>query len=327
MFATTNTVQEWGLRWRSFFLILIGVFARIGPASKVAAFVLVPKPRVTPTKNNFHPFRQGHGRLIYHNKQNVQFIPAYGGRSTAPIASLAALASSDDELNRIEIGIQTSQILMDARRRNELKENIRLQFPLVPESLIDLGIDVTAQAFTKVVPEKMQAALRPGGMELMRPEIEQVIVEYALEQPAVIDVPILQKREKRTIISSIVSVALDCVLKDAQEILAAPEVRLEELEEMVKEIKARMGFRRLVLYRIRRNRKTLMIGATFSIFAMIVYQQRSLPVVARCVSAAAKACAAIASVATRSYTALSDLSRNTMKYLIRAKRAIAAMRP
>ena len=323
MIATAKTVK--GLRRRHFFFVLIGVCAYIGHTWIVAAFVLAPKPRVTPTKNNFHPFGQGHGRWI-HYSNHVDFIPTYAGRTTRPIASLAALASSNDELNRIEIGIQTSQLLMDARRRNELKENIRRQYPLVPDSLIDLGIDVTAQAFSKVVPEKMQAALRPGGMELMRPEIEQVIVVYALEQPAVKDVPILETREKRNIISSIVSVALDCVLKDAQEILAAPEVRLEELEEKVKAIKAQMGFQRLVLYRIRRNRKTLVVGAALSIVAVIVYQQRSLPVVARCVSTAAKASAAIASVATRTYAVLSGLPGLTMKYFVKAKRAIATMR-
>lgn len=319
----TLACEATNFKWMTFFLTCVCTFC--DPTYTVTAFV--PKPFGKPTKSMFNPFEHRLVRELIDTRHFLLFDRMYAGHGTVPATALAALASADDELNRIEIGIQTSQILMDDRRRNELKKDIRREFPLVPESLIDSGIDITAQAFTKVVPEKLQAALRPGGMELMRPEMEQVIVDYALEQPAVQNVPVLQKHEKRNIIKAIVSVALDCVLKDAQAILAAPEVRLEQLEEQIREIKARMGFSRLVIYRVRRNRKRILVGAVVSLIAMIMYQQQSHPLVAQCFSCAGRASTVIATVVQNCSATVSSMISTTMKNVVKMKRAITAIVP
>ena len=229
------------------------------------------------------------------------------------------------------IGGRSTINMIEKERRDKLKKSIRQQFPLVPESLVDSCIDIAAQAFTKVATKKLQAALRPGGMDRLRPEIEQVIVGYALEQPAIQKAPLLEKKEKREVVEAIVSVALDYVLKDAREVLAAPEVRLEELEEQLKEIKERMGLRRLVWYRIRHNSKSIMVALTLSAVAMLVYQQRSVPIVAQILTSMTKTLAkisnAIATGATSCYTAVHALSRTATGYLARIKTAIAALMP
>lgn len=181
----------------------------------------------------------------------------------------------------MEVGIQTAQLLMDERRRDTLKRQMKKEYPLVPESMLESSIDITAQAFTQVAPEKLKVALRPGGMERVRPELEGVIVDFALSQPVVQNIPILDSVDKRKLVKLIVTMSLDYVLQDAEEVLAAPEVRLESLEEQMREVKKMMGPARLFLYRVRHNLLEIGVASALSLVAMLLYQYRSLPLIAQ----------------------------------------------
>lgn len=283
-------------------LLLASSFRQFYCVVNVAAFA-PNSPLVQPNKRNVL-FHLNSGSLK--NKRihlETRCTPTFAFSSTSTALSLAS------DKNRMEVGIQTAQLLMDAQRRDELRKQLKQKFPLVPESLLDAGIDITAQAFTEVAPGKLKAALRPGGMDQMRPEIEQVIVDYALEQPIVKNSPILDKKDRRNVLVAIVDMALDYVLKDAQEVLAAPEVRLEELEEKVKAIKRQMGTRRLIWYRIRHNSKGIALAFVVSAAAMLLYQQRSAPIVAKVLKTTTKMSAPVSAAITKFWTA----SRSSLK--------------
>jgi hypothetical protein len=199
-----------------------------------------------------------------------------GGRR-GPLSALAMLPTNND----MEVGIQTAQLLLDPRRRQKLKDQMQQKFPLVPDAVLDSSIDITAQAFTKVAPEKLKIALRPGGMDKVRPELERVIVRVVLDQPAIQSIPVLNSKDKKKLVEAVVTMALDNILKNAQEVLAAPEVRLEALEAQVREVKAMMGPWRLFLYRLRHvNPQSVVAFLTLSVASIVMYQQRNLPAIA-----------------------------------------------
>lgn len=181
--------------------------------------------------------------------------------------------------NNIEVGIQTAQLLMDRKRHDNLKKKMKKQFPLVPDVVLDSTIDMVAQTFTKVAPEKLKLALQPGGMDQVRPEMEFIIVQYTLKHPLFEGIPIFNNVDKRRLVEAIVSRALDYVLQDARQVLAAPEVRLETLEEQLTEIKALMGPKRLFMYRVRHNYKRIAIFAAIALVSTAIYQQRNVPAV------------------------------------------------
>jgi len=178
----------------------------------------------------------------------------------------------------IEVGIQTAQLLMDPRRHDKLKLNIQRRWPLVPDAFLDPCIDLCADAFKNVAPDKLKLALKPGGMEKVRPDIERSIVNVAMEQKMVRDIPVLNDADKSKMLEAIVDLALDSILDDAEEILAAPEVRLETLEREMREVKQLMGPWRLILYRVRNNPLPVSIALALSVTC--IYVKRDDPLVA-----------------------------------------------
>lgn len=193
----------------------------------------------------------------------------------------AAMTTLLARSNNIEVGIQTAQLLMDSKRHGILKKKMKQQFPIVPDVVLDSIIDTIARAFTKVAPEKLRIALQPGGMDQVRPDLERVIVRIVLEHPVIQSILLLDDRDKTLLVQTIVSKAIDYVLRDAQEVLAAPEVRLETLEEQLTEIKALMGPRRLFLYRLRHNYKRFALLLAISMSSIVIYQLRDAPVMVR----------------------------------------------
>lgn len=173
----------------------------------------------------------------------------------------------------IEVGIQTAQLLMDPKRHDKLHQQLSRQFPLVPKPFLDACIDLVADAFMTVAPNKLKQALRPGGMEKVRPEIQRGITGVVLEQPMVRAIPVLNSKDKANLIESIVDMALDYVLQDAETVLAAPEVRLEALEEEIREVKRLMGPWRVLLYRIRHIPLAMIVTALTAALFVLVYQQ------------------------------------------------------
>ncbi|CAB9518991.1 expressed unknown protein [Seminavis robusta] len=207
------------------------------------------------------------------------------GEPKTSLTMLPLFPKFGEKKNGMEVGIQTAQLLMDSRRRERLKKNMKVQFPMVSDAVIDSCIDITAHAFTQVAPEQLQIALRPGGMDRVRPDLEQVIVSFALEQSVVQKIPVLDAESKRKLVEALVGMALDYVLKDAEEVLTAPEVRLEALEEQIREVHAMMGRRQLFLYRVRHNAKEIVTGIVISLAALVIYQQRQVPMVAKVLAA------------------------------------------
>lgn len=86
-------------------------------------------------------------------------------RSREIIILSAGLSPFGGEKKGMEVAIQISQLLLDTTRRNQLKTKMKQQFPVVSDAVVDSSIDITAQAFTRVAPETLKTALKPGGME------------------------------------------------------------------------------------------------------------------------------------------------------------------
>jgi len=136
----------------------------------------------------------------------------------------------------------------------------------------------------------------------VRPQIEQVIVSFCMEQSAIQNIPFLDDESKRRLVQALVGMALDNVLKDAEKILASPEIRLEALLEQAREVEAMMGPRRLLWYRIRHNPRKILGSLLVSMTVILMYQLRHVPVVAQMLSVAGRACTQVGgglSVATR----------------------------
>jgi hypothetical protein len=177
------------------------------------------------------------------------------------------------------IGIQTAQLLLDKRRHDELKRNIKVDYPLVPDSVLDICIDITAKAFTTVAPEKIRNALQPGKMEQAQPALKKALVSAALDQKVIRNMPVLTSKDKEALLGNVVDLALRFVLRDAKAALAAPEVRLQALEEQVRNVKAQMGPLRLARYRLRTNPLQVAAPVLLALSAVLAYAQRDDPTV------------------------------------------------
>ena len=168
--------------------------------------------------------------------------------------------------------LKTFQTLSDKRRQNLLKQDLRKQFPLIPGDMLDACIDMAAQGFATVAPAQLQKALTPGGMAKIRPSLRDTIVDNLLEQKGIQDLPILKPSDKKRFLTSLVDLALDYLLKDAQEILAAPEVRLLALERQQEQIFRLLGPWKSLFYRIRYHPRTavvVLLVTAFAIFQLV----------------------------------------------------------
>ena len=170
---------------------------------------------------------------------------------------------------------------MDPRRRDELKKQMQERYPLIPDAVVASSIDVTADAFARLAPEKLQVALRPGGMARAQPELEGALVDAALRSGLLSNVPLLDEKSQRQCVEVVVAASLNYLLQDARQVLAAPESRLAALEEQVREVKRMMGPARLLMYRARRRAREIGVAAAFSATAFLVYRKRSHPMVAK----------------------------------------------
>lgn len=183
---------------------------------------------------------------------------------------------NDDKRNGMELGVQTAQLLLDKNRQAALKRELKTKFPMVPTNVMDGTIDVVAKSFATVAPSELRQALQPGGMAKMRPTIQKKMVQSLMTQSIIRDIPLLEKADKRKVCEAVVDLALDYALKDAQELLAAPEVRLEALNVKRQEIQKQMGWKKLIIYRIRHNPRKVALAVIVSAF--FLYQQRKVPV-------------------------------------------------
>jgi hypothetical protein len=177
------------------------------------------------------------------------------------------------------IGIQTAQLLLDKRRHDELRQNMKVDYPLVPDSVLDICIDITAKAFTTVAPEKIREALQPGRMEQAQPALKKALVRAALDQKVIRNMPVLTSKDKEALLGNVVDLALRFVLRDAKAALAVPEVRLQALEEQVRNVKAQMGPLRLARYRLRTNPLQVAAPILLALSVVFAFAQRDDPTV------------------------------------------------
>ena len=176
--------------------------------------------------------------------------------------------------SRAEVSIQTAQLLLDKRRHEELTRDLQKQFPFVPPAVLEGCVNVVADAVLVVTPEKLQKALRPGVMAKRGPEISREITRFVLKQPIMDAIPVLNADDKANLVESMVNMAMDFLLRDAQIILASPEVRLEALEAEVRNVKRLMGPWRLFLFRLRRLPRIVKAGMVSGMIVAGVYQQQ-----------------------------------------------------
>lgn len=186
----------------------------------------------------------------------------------------------------IGIGIQTAQLLLDKRRHAELKQNIRLDYPLVPDYVLDICIDIIARAFTCVAPEKILLALQQHEkiqQAITQPALKKALVRAALDQQVIRNLPVLKFKDKEALLGNVVDLCLRFLLRDyaCAVLLAAPEVRLRALEEQVRIVKAQMGPWRLALYRLRNTKHPRLQVVTLILIlsGILAYVQRDDPTV------------------------------------------------
>lgn len=178
--------------------------------------------------------------------------------------------------NQVELGVQTAQLLLDKRHHDRLRDDIAEMYPLIPSPVLTTAIRLTASGFSTLAPNQLKLALSPGGMDKVRPEIRDTVVTTVLEQRAVRMFPLLNQSEKRDLLNAVVDLCMDQILNDAEWVLSKPEIRLEELEEQIEEIKKEMGLWRLIQYRVRRNLVEYTSVLLLASFCGLSYHQGSV---------------------------------------------------
>jgi len=154
----------------------------------------------------------------------------------------------------VELGIQTAQALMNDKKRGQLKDRLQQKFPLVPAGFLDAIIDAVAAGFTRVAPTTLKRALTPGGMEQVRPVLKQSMVDAVRDQRAFRDLPVLSEKDKIRLMEVAIDLALDQALRESEWILSTPQVRLEALQDEIREIlTTELTWTQRAWYRYRRH--------------------------------------------------------------------------
>jgi hypothetical protein len=215
------------------------------PISGLGRATVNPPYATRHPEDHYHPCRRGRQSLLFTQlhatKQTNNIIinkMALSKTKKSPIKKQAS---------QMETGIQIAQLLLDKRQQATLKQDLKRQYPLIPGDIINVCLDMTADVFSTIAPKEFKDALRPGGMEKLRPEIRNAIVSNMMQQQAIRDIPVLKDHDKQKLLLGVVDLALDVLLQDAQEVLAAPEDRLDALQVQHRQIHKLMGPQRLAL--------------------------------------------------------------------------------
>lgn len=168
---------------------------------------------------------------------------------SSPLDGFLKSALTGPRRNGVETSIETALILTDKKRQDEWKKDIGKNYPLIPSFLVDVCVDSISSAFSEIAPAQLQAALKPGGLEKVRPELEKGIVETLEKQEVLKGIP-LKQDEKRKFLLYVVNMALGYLLRDAELALAKPSVKLQALDAQKREIQRYMTIRQMTWYRI-----------------------------------------------------------------------------
>jgi hypothetical protein len=181
--------------------------------------------------------------------------------------------SNHKNSNAVESGIEAALLLSDEKRQAVWKSDMKKQFPLIPAVFVDSFLDSMAGAFSVVTPSQLKKALRPGGLEKVRPQMEASIVKSLRDQRLMSNLP-LPTSEKDKILERLVSMSLDLLLQDAKEILAEPNERLQALEERRRQVVRYMTKRKLLWYEIRYHPiRTAFLSSLTAMLAYLLYKE------------------------------------------------------
>uniref|UniRef100_A0A7S2V2I1 Uncharacterized protein n=1 Tax=Fibrocapsa japonica TaxID=94617 RepID=A0A7S2V2I1_9STRA len=168
-----------------------------------------------------------------------------------------------------ELGIQAAQILLSDKSRNQLKNDLKEKYPLVPAPLVGELIDLTARSFKDVTPAELQLALQPGGVDKLRPEIKSKVSDSLLQQKIVQDIPILSKTDKTRLSEFLVDLVLDQLIQNTNGLLVGLEERLANAELEAAQIKKQLGLRRLLMFRFKQT--TIPMFMTYIFYSCILF--------------------------------------------------------
>jgi hypothetical protein len=173
----------------------------------------------------------------------------------------------------VESGIETARLLSDKKRQEVWKSDMKKQFPIIPAVFVDSFLDSMAEAFSAVAPSQLKKAMRPGGLEKVRPQIQASIIKSLKDQRLMSNLP-LPTSEKDKILEGLVSMSLDLLLQDAKEILAEPSERLQGLEEQRRQVARYMTKRKLIWYEIRYHPiRTAFLSSLATVLAYLLYKE------------------------------------------------------
>jgi len=191
-----------------------------------------------------------------------------GAASSPTLRKVVAL--SGKKKSNIELGVMTAQVLTDKRKQDKLRRDISSAFPLIPAPVVNALIEVVADGFQAIAPEDLRRALRPGYIAKNRAKFKKPLTAAVLETDVMKDLPVLGDEAKGSLVNKCIDLAIDQFLSEADGLLTVPELRLAELEDRVKEVKAEMGPWRVGLYRVRRRPALFATTLVLFVVAFIV---------------------------------------------------------
>lgn len=148
--------------------------------------------------------------------------------------------------------VETATLLSDKRQQNQFKKKIRNEFRWIPSELLDICLDSATVAFAQVAPSELKSAFQQGNFQkVVRPKLKDTIVTSLESQPLYHSLPLLDLDTKRKLVSYLVNLSLDYLLKDVELVLANPFDKLRLLDEERRKLQQRMTFWQLTWYRLR----------------------------------------------------------------------------
>eukprot|EP00588_Corethron_pennatum_P015473 CAMPEP_0194281212 /NCGR_PEP_ID=MMETSP0169-20130528/20234_1 /TAXON_ID=218684 /ORGANISM="Corethron pennatum, Strain L29A3" /LENGTH=407 /DNA_ID=CAMNT_0039026205 /DNA_START=66 /DNA_END=1289 /DNA_ORIENTATION=+ len=150
----------------------------------------------------------------------------------------------------MESGIETALLLIDEKRQKQWKADMEKEFPFIPATALDICLDCLTDAFSSIAPSQLKSALRPGGLEKIRPELEETIVDAMEKYYMIKNIP-LKPSAKTELLQYLVNLGLDYALKDVEKALADPVERLQALGLQKRQITRYMTRKQLLWFRIR----------------------------------------------------------------------------
>lgn len=184
----------------------------------------------------------GHRRMPRHSLPRLQsgLIPDFFSSSGSQFRKKSVLES----------GTEAALILGDNKRQDLFKKDVSKKFPMIPPAVLDVCMDALSASFESVAPSDFKKALKPGGMDKVRPKMEATVVQTLKTQKVIENVP-LSDKDKTKLLKYIVGISLDYLLKDAKAALMDPALKLQALQREQDAVRRYMTLPQLWWYRLR----------------------------------------------------------------------------